>query len=54
MEEAEEFERLLAELLERAKEMEVRDSTIAYFLLREGTNYYFRDTLHKYILTQQD
>ena len=44
MENAEEFENLLFRLIHDAKmKLGMRDRTIAYILLREGTNYYLKD-----------
>ena len=44
MENAEEFESWLFTLLHDAKvKLQMTDRTIAYILLREGTNYYLKD-----------
>ena len=44
MEDTEEFESWLFRLIHDAKmKLNMRDSTIAYILLREGLNYYFKD-----------
>jgi len=43
MENAEEFEKLLYALLEKAeKKLNMTDRTLAYILLREGIAYYLR------------
>ena len=44
MENPEEFEAWLFRLIHDAKmKLDMKDSTIAYILLRKGTNYYFKD-----------
>ena len=44
MEHAEEFEEWLYRLLKDSKQkLNMSDRTIAYILLREGTNYYLKD-----------
>ena len=46
MENPEELEAWLFRLLHDAKtKLNMSDRTIAYILLREGTNYYFRDIM---------
>ena len=48
MENIEEFEKWLQTLLKDAKKkLEMKDSTIAWLLLREGTEYYFRSITKK-------
>jgi len=43
MENVDEFEKWLARVIKDSKEvLFMTDTTIAYILLREGTNYYFR------------
>ncbi len=51
MENAEEFEAWLVQLLHDAKvKLNMSDRTIAYILLREGTNYYLKDITNDAIL----
>jgi len=46
MENVKEFETWLHQMLKDAKsKLNMKDSTIAYVLLREGTNYYLKDIL---------